>query len=98
MPALTAGEIASLVDGELVGEAGLLLASGNTLDGADESQLAFWERRTGEKNLPPTCAGCVIVDPESEADGRTLIRCRQPHGFDDLRRPTNAPPGGRAGL
>ena len=75
---MTAGEIAALVKGELVGEADTQLDSAHTLEKAEETQLAFWERRPGQRELPPTRAGCVIVDPGTSAAGRTLIRTRHP--------------------
>lgn len=78
MPSMTTGEIAALVQGELVGEADLELESGHTLEKARETQLAFWKRRPGQDELPPTRAGCVIVDTRTAADGQTLIRSRHP--------------------
>ena len=75
---MTAGEIAALVGGELVGEAGLELDSGHTLEKAGESQLAFWERKQGQRELPQTSAGCVIVDRQTHAPSRTVIRAEHP--------------------
>ena len=78
MLSMTAGEIAALVKGELIGEADIELNSAQTLEKARKTQLAFWERRPGQRELPATRAGCVIVDPGTSADGRTLIRTRHP--------------------
>ncbi len=95
---MTAGEIAALVGGDLVGDAGLELDSGHTLEKAGESQLAFWERTQGQRELPKTNAGCVIVDPQTHAPARTLIRSGHPRrAFASalravMREP--APPGG----
>ena len=75
---MTAAEIARLVKGELVGRSDLAVDSGQTLERAVETQLAFWERRPGETKLPPTRAGCVIVDRSAELDGRTVIRVARP--------------------
>ena len=75
---MTTAEIASLVQGELVGRGDLTVHSGQTLERALETQLAFWERRPGVTKLPPTRAGCVIVDGRVELDGRTVIRVEQP--------------------
>ena len=75
---MTAGEIATLVGGELVGEASLELDSGHTLDKAGESQLTFWERKPGQRELPETNAGCVIVDQHTHAPSRTVIRSEYP--------------------
>lgn len=75
---MTAGDVAALVQGELVGDADIELDSGHTLEKAGETQLAFWERRPGTRELPPTRAGCVIVDIRTSAEGRTLIRTRNP--------------------
>lgn len=75
---MTAREIAALVGGELIGDGDRELDSGQTLDRAGESQLAFWERRRDEQKMPLTNAGCVIVDYETRAPSRTLIRSRHP--------------------
>lgn len=75
---MTAGDIAALVQGDLVGDSSIELHCGGTLELAEPSHLAFWERRPGQHRLPPTNAGCVIVDPRTEAQGRTLIRCERP--------------------
>ncbi len=75
---MTTAEIAKLVQGELVGRSDLKVESGQTLEKALETQLAFWERRPGQSKLPPTQAGCVIVDGIAEADGRTVIRVARP--------------------
>lgn len=95
---MTAGEIAALVGGELVGEADLELDSGQTLEKAGASQLAFWERKHGQRELPVTEAGCVIVDQETHAPSRTVIRSDHPRrAFARAIRAvmkTDADPGG----
>ena len=75
---MTAGEIAVIVEGDLVGDSSVELHCGQSLALAEPSHLAFWERRSGQSTMPPTNAGCVIVDPRTEASGRTLIRCERP--------------------
>lgn len=75
---MTAAEIAGLVQGELVGRADLEVRSGQTLERAGPDQLAFWQRTHETDPFPATDAGCVVVDPETLAEGRTLIRVRQP--------------------
>ena len=75
---MTTAEIASLVQGELVGRSDLTVDSVQTLERALETQLAFWERRPGETTMPPTQAGCVIVDSSTEVDGPTVIRVGKP--------------------
>lgn len=75
---MTAAEIAELVQGELVGEGDVELLSGQTLERAGKRHLAFWERRPGQLELPPTRAGCVIVDTRTAANGQTLIRASRP--------------------
>ncbi len=75
---MTAEEIAALVQGELIGNADLQLDSGHTLEKAKPNQLAFWQRKHNDDQMPATRAGCVIADVETEAAGYTLIRVRQP--------------------
>lgn len=75
---MTAGEIATLVECELVGDPGLEIRSGHTLERAGTNQIAFWERRPGHNKLPATDAGCVIVDSGTAAAGRTLIVSAHP--------------------
>ena len=75
---MTAGEVAAIVEGELVGDPDLRLDRGHSLDRAEAGHLSFWERRPGQNGLPPTNAGCVIVDLDTASDGRTLIRCAKP--------------------
>lgn len=75
---MTAGEIAALVHGELIGDPDTEIDSGHTLSRAGQSQLAFWERRSGQRDLPDTRAGCVIVDMETDSGAATLIRCPRP--------------------
>ncbi len=75
---MTAGQIAALVGGELVGDAGVALDSARTLERARGADLAFWERKRPDGRLPETLAGCVIVDTRTSAAGRTLIRCQHP--------------------
>ncbi len=75
---MTTGEIAAFVDCELVGDAGIEIESGHTLERASGNQIAFWDRKPGQRELPDTRAGCVIVDPETQVGDRTLILSRNP--------------------
>ncbi len=75
---MTAQEIAGIVGGELAGRADVEIRSGQALERAGPDQLAFWQRAHRTDSLPPTHAGCVLVDPETVAQGCTLIRVRQP--------------------
>ncbi len=75
---MTAGEIAALVECELVGDASVEIESGHTLERAGRNQIAFWESKSGRGELPKTNAGCVIVDPETRVSGRTLILAPNP--------------------
>ena len=96
---MTAGEVAALVECELVGDASLEIESGHTLEKARGNQVAFWERRPGQESLPDTEAGCVIVDPETRASGRTLIFSRHPRRtFARVLRKLSAPAGHRCGV
>ena len=75
---MTAGDIARLVQGELLGDAAVNLVSGHSLEKAGPAHLAFWERKSGQSDLPETAAGCVIVDPDTRPAGRCVIRVRHP--------------------
>ena len=75
---MTAADIAALVQGELVGCATVEIRSGQTLERAGPDQLAFWQRKHETELLPPTNAGCVVVDPATPAESRTMIRVRDP--------------------
>lgn len=96
---MTAGEIAALAGGELVGDAGLELTSVQALEKAGKSQLAFWERKRGQRELPATNAGCVIVDPQTHAPGHTLVRAPHPRrAFAMAVRAFMPDPGHSAGV
>lgn len=71
-------EIAALLAGELLGDGDRDLIGGQTLERARECHLAFWERRPGQRGFPGTNAGCVVVDQDTVADGRTIIRVPHP--------------------
>ena len=75
---MTARDVAELIDGELIGSGGRELTSGGTLADAAPHQLAFWQRGHPADSLPPTAAGCVIVDESTSATGLTLIRVGNP--------------------
>ena len=75
---MTAADIAGLVRGELVGSATVEIRSGQTLERAGADQLAFWQRKHESEPLPPTNAGCVVVDPKTAAEGQTIIRVADP--------------------
>ena len=75
---MTAQEVAELVKGELVGSPGGELTSCGALTEATPRQLSFWHRGHKRDSLPKTCAGCVIVDADTFADGVTLIRVSDP--------------------
>lgn len=75
---MTTAEIARLVQGELIGDPELEIVSGHALERAAEDQLAFWDRRPGERDMPPTQAGCVIADDRARSDDRAVIRVADP--------------------
>lgn len=75
---MTTAEIARLVQGELVGDPDLEIVSGHALERATADQLAFWDRRPGERDMPPTQAGCVIADDRARSDDRAVIRVADP--------------------
>lgn len=96
---MTAGEIAALVEGELVGDASLEVTSVQSLEKAGKSQLAFWERKRGGRDLPATNAGCVIVDRKTRGAGRTLIHSSHPRrAFAKAIRAVMAPASQQAGI
>ncbi len=75
---MTTAEIASLVGGELVGDADLEIDSGHALTKATGSQIAFWEPSRSEESVPETGAGCVLIGRGCEVPDRTVIRVREP--------------------
>ena len=75
---MTTAEIARLVQGELIGDPDLEIVSGHALERATSDQLAFWDRRPGERDMPTTQAGCVIADDRAQAGDRAVIRVAEP--------------------
>ena len=75
---MTARQIADLVDGELIGSAGVDLVSAAPVRKALPDQLSFWQRGHANDQLPETRAGCVIVDERTQAPGITLILVHDP--------------------
>jgi len=67
---ITAGELARLIDAEIVGDAGLALDGVATLDEAGETDVAFLTNPAYRKHLATTRAGAVIL-AEAPAEGNS---------------------------
>ena len=75
----TAGELAERLGGEVEGDAGVSLVGIRTLAEAGPEHLSFVRGRKYLRQLEETRAGAVLVDRETEARGRTVIRCDDPY-------------------
>jgi UDP-3-O-[3-hydroxymyristoyl] glucosamine N-acyltransferase len=76
----TAGALAALVEGEVVGEAGLLLRGVASLEDAEAGDLSFYTHPRYRQALLATRASAVLVprDFAGPLDGRTAIRVDAP--------------------
>ena len=76
---MTASEIAKQLGAPIEGDGGREILSGNSLERARESEIAFAEGDEREKAAGESCAGCLLVRPGvGGLDGRTLIRVPKP--------------------
>lgn len=75
----TAGELAERLGGEVEGDAGVSLVGIRTLVDAGAEHLSFLRSRRYSSQLESTLAGAVLLDRESDACGRTAIRCDDPY-------------------
>jgi UDP-3-O-[3-hydroxymyristoyl] glucosamine N-acyltransferase len=74
MPAManrTLGQLAELVGGKVVGDAGAVITGVNTLEAAGPGEISFLSNRKYHKLLATTRASAVIVGPEEKVEGRS---------------------------
>lgn len=82
MVRVTAQEVAALVGGELLGDAGLVLTRIGSLQGADGATLSFLSNPRYRSQLASSLAGCVLVstDERELAQGRpSAVLCPDPY-------------------
>lgn len=79
----TLGQIAELVEGRVVGDAGLLIAGIAKIEEAKEGEITFIARSKYAKFFEETKASAVIVGEDfPESEGKAIIRTRNPyHAF-----------------
>ncbi len=76
---MTASEIAEQLGAPVEGDGGREILSGNSLERAAESEIAFAEGDEREKAAGESRAGCLLVRPGvGGLDGRTVIRVPKP--------------------
>ena len=76
---MTALEIAKQLGAPIDGDGGREILSGNALERATKSDIAFAEGDAPEKTARTSRAGCLLVRPGVEGlDGRTVIRVPKP--------------------
>ena len=76
---MTASKIAKQLGASIKGDGGREILSGNSLERATESEIAFAEGDAPEKTARTSRAGCLLVRPGVEGlDGRTVIRVPKP--------------------
>ncbi len=75
----TVGELAALVDGEVVGDARLTISGFGPLDSAGPGQLSFLAKAAGRGLLEQSTATAFIVPADFTAAGTTLIRVADPY-------------------
>lgn len=79
MPALTAGQIASLCGGEISGDPSRLIAGANSLEDARESDVSFVGTSKAFTAALNSHAGCLIVPSSFEFSGAwSLIHVTEP--------------------
>jgi UDP-3-O-[3-hydroxymyristoyl] glucosamine N-acyltransferase len=74
----TAGAIAELVEGELVGDGGLLITGFSGIKEAGPRELTFLSNPKYEPLLAQAQAGAVLVPRQISCPGKTLIRVDNP--------------------
>ncbi len=74
---IKAGEIAKLLNAELIGDPEIEITGVNTIESAGEGELSFVSNRKYAKYISSTKASCIIVDKNIEIKGcnKTFIVC-----------------------
>jgi UDP-3-O-[3-hydroxymyristoyl] glucosamine N-acyltransferase len=75
---ISAADIAQLVQGELVGEGGLLVSGFSGIKEAKKNELTFLSNPKYEPLLLDTQAGVILVPRQTACPGKTLIRVDNP--------------------
>lgn len=84
---MTVKQMAQDLDAAWEGNGDLEITGVQALEEAGPSELSFVEGRRGERRAAESRAGCLLVRPDSEAGGRTVIRVAQPrHAFAQVVR------------
>jgi len=74
----TTREIAQFVNGELVGDAELLITGINSIEEAKEGELAFADNPKHVQLIEKSGASCVITPRNIENSSKTIIRTEKP--------------------
>src|SRR5438309_1745485 len=79
MPARTVAELAAICEGEIEGDAELVITGANALESATETELSFVANSKAVTLARSSRAGCLLVPSEFGEDGRwTRIRVGNP--------------------
>lgn len=70
MPARTVAELAALCEGEIIGDADLVITGANALESASEGELSFVANNKALALARTSHAGCLIVSKNFSEDGR----------------------------
>ena len=77
-PSISAADIAQLVQGELIGDGGLLVSGFSGIKEAKKNELTFLSNPKYEPLLLDTQAGVILVPRQMACPGKTLIRVDDP--------------------
>ena len=75
----TVAELAERLGGAVEGDGSISLVDVRGLGEAGPEHLSFLSNRKYARLLKTSRAGAVLVDPETAAEGRTLVRCEDPY-------------------
>ena len=75
---MTAAEIAQALGADIEGDASLEITGVQPVDAAGPGEISFVESRRAEKDAGQSRAGCLLVRPDFENHGRTVIRVSSP--------------------
>ena len=75
---LSIKEIAKLVDGEVIGEGDRIIKGIAAFDDAGSDEITFATSVSYKKRIAQTKAAAVIVSPDVDEPGKTLIRVQNP--------------------
>src|SRR5947209_19874393 len=79
MPARTVAELAAICEGEIEGDAELVITGANALESANETELSFVANKKAVTLARSSRAGCLLVPKEFREDGNwARIRVADP--------------------